>query len=686
MKDQEIKDLFINWVYDNGKERLKKIGQEIKKGRATIDLSSLQNFCMAQDIDFWKEFKEEPEKIYNLIINCFIENDTLKLFLESYVVPDTEDKKTVLLDFVREILVFDNFPEDIEVHLEDCFLPKYDGKLVKLEGRIQYVSHPQSYVKESVYQCPKCDFVRTVKREIFQTNKEKRLYCEACEKHRVFVEIEKKQKREPYQLLKLVEPMQTMATPTSVAIILFGKLMDTTDPMKKRYLPGKNVTVIGFVAQVGNRAMVKAICINVMGDISVEITENDVKKIKRLSNKDNILELLVDSFCPGISGLNYVKESTLLQLVGGNEYTEGGVFRRKEIHQLWCGEPATGKSTINLYLQQFFPRCVYITSGNITKVGLGFALEKDPDLGIFLLKGGALVQASSGLLIIDEFEAIKKEHLQDLKTALSQQQINLAKAGIVATMKINTPLIAVMNPQYGYFDAYIPYIDQVKFSDKTDKTVILQRFDLLWAIKDIIEMERDEKISNLLLGAEQPQAPIKKELLLKYILYARQQKPVINEDVKEEMRRYYLALREKSKEKEINITPRVLETMRRLTESIAKLRLKKYADMEDFKESKRLLVTSLKQFGFVPETGEISIPMTEGRLSKTQLTQMEIIGKVFTDLKNVMNKQPVPKQDLVSEVNKMYPDLTIFKIEQLITKMKNEGILFEIKPGFLEKV
>lgn len=682
----ELKEKFLSWLFNESKEE-KRIIQGIRERRVIeIDVDSFDKWSTSLDVSVWNEIKEDPEGFIEVVTEAFFENDTLNLALETYFFSpeeweklDIEKKKIEIKKAIRLV----NFPENIKVNIEDCNRPMYDGKLVEVEGIIQYVSPITPFPHKAVLLCRDCGDKVVIDLDLDKSIP-KSIYCPEC--GRVTQHEVDKIEYKPIQIMKVSEPIQAFVLPTALTVMLEGSFLDSTDPLKKKYVIGRNVRIVGIVRHYGKRKVkvyLSPISIEVLGEINIEITDDDLKKIKKLGNPDPIPKL-VSSIAPGIIGMNIEKEALLLSLVGGNEYLKKGeVYRRGAIHILFVGEPSTGKSSIMEYIARTFPRAVFVTSGSLSQVGFGLALDRDPEFQTWLIRGGAAVQANQGILMIDEFQALPKAIIEEMKTAMSQQILTLAKAGINMRVKINTPIVGIMNPKGGTFDSYVSYIDQIDLP-KDDKIALLQRFDLKFAIKDVIDEERDSSVAEVVTGMRKISPPVDPDLLVKYILYARNMRPVMRKEVAEEIKRYYVTLRKKSVEGEKKISPRILETLRRLSEAVAKLRLHNEVTMEDFEEAKKLLVVSLKQFGYVSETGEISVDKAEGRMSKTEKSKLNKVLDVLDELSKVFGGK-IPEEDFLARVEEVLGCGKLRAFEWL-RKLKEEGYVMSPAPKLISRV
>ncbi len=103
-------------------------------------------------------------------------------------------------------------------------------------------------------------------------------------------------------------------------------------------------------------------------------------------------------------------------------------------------------------------------------------------------------------------------------------------------------------------------------------------------------------------------------LLKDYIAYARAHVfPVLSEEAGEELVQGYLGLRGSGGEgKTITATPRQLESLIRLSEALAKIRLATVVEKRDVREAMRLMNEATLKAATDPETGQLDLGNIDG--------------------------------------------------------------------------
>ncbi len=425
----------------------------------------------------------------------------------------------------------------------------------------------------------------------------------------------------------------------------------------------------------------------------IEITKDDLKKIEQLSQDPLIIDRIIDSIAPDIYGHREIKKAIALMLFGGtkDKYLESGGRIRNDIHILLMGDPGTAKSRFLERVLEIAPKSIFTSGQSTTGVGLTAAVEKDElSDGGFTLKAGALVLASGGVGCIDEFDKLSKEDIAALHEVMERQTVTITKAGIHATFRAKTSIIAAANPKRGRFDLNKNIIDQFNIVP-----TILSRFDLLFAIQDIIDEKRDSELADTILRSHKLSALRKKkkqasgyietELLKKYIAYARKNiRPVLSEDAEEKIKQYYLELRQLGKESgAVAITPRQIEGLIRLSEAAAKMRLSNVVETKDCELATNLHKYVMEQIAKDRDTGQIDYDLIATGTSRSQVTKIERIREIMQELAKQDEKGLID----IKQVKQMakQENISLDLVERAITELEREGELYRPrKPGFLK--
>ncbi len=592
-------------------------------------------------------------------------------------------------------LRFFNLPETKETRIR-TLRAEHIGKFIVVEGLVKRASEVRPEVEEAIFECPQCGNRMTIVQTERMMHGPLRCDNESCGNTKGFKIVG--QKLFDARWIVLEEPFEitTGERPSDLPVYLKE---DLTDPrMQNKTDPGNRIKIVGVLKELprrikGTRSRQMEIYLEANHVEAVEteweeleITSEDEQKILEYANDPEIYQKLMSSVAPALYGLQDEKEAIALQLFGGEQKILKDNSRiRGDIHILLVGDPSTAKSQLMKVTSMLIPRGRYVSGKGVTQAGLTASVVRDEEfMGGWVLEAGALVLANRSLLAIDEFEKVDKSDVVALHEAMEQQSISIAKANIVATLPARTAILAGGNPKYGRFDPYMPIKEQIDVPE-----TILARFDLKFAMRDIPNVERDEKIAEHILRSrffamEETQPIIPTDFLKKYIAYSRKNcHPQMSQEAAKEVKAFYLELRERSGEDSpISITPRQYEALMRLAEASAKIQLRPIVSKDDALRSINLMKASLRQFGFEPETGKIDIDRAEGaRVTSVQRNKIRMMIDVISELEKAHGKE-VPMDDILKNAHVQGID----DAENILRKMLNEGMLYQPRLGFVNKL
>jgi len=152
--------------------------------------------------------------------------------------------------------------------------------------------------------------------------------------------------------------------------------------------------------------------------------------------------------------------------------------RRSEIHVLLCGDPGLGKSQLLKAAAAAAPRGVYVCGAAGSAAGLTATVSRDPLTGQATLEAGALALADRGACCVDEFDKLATDP-GSLLGALEQQEVVVAKAGMLARLPARASLLAAANPAGGSHDSSKTLAENVALP-----RALLSRFDLVFLMED----------------------------------------------------------------------------------------------------------------------------------------------------------------------------------------------------------
>lgn len=563
---------------------------------------------------------------------------------------------------------------------------KYIGKFIAVDGIVRKANEIRPRIVNAMFECRSCMRLHEVPQKSNLISEP--ALCNDCG-GRSFRLLQEESEFLDTQTTKLQEPLENLSggeQPRQINVVLEDDLVDSITP-------GDIIRITGTLKTVRDektKLFKNYVYCNYIEALEQEfeelqISEEDEAKIKELAADPDVYNKIINSTAPSIQGYREVKEAIAIQLFGGSaKELEDKTRIRGDIHILIVGDPGIGKSQMLKYVSKLAPRGIYTSGKGTSGVGLTAAAVKD-DLGGWSLEAGALVLADRGNVCVDELDKMRSEDRSAIHEALEQQTISIAKAGIMATLNSRCAMLAAANPKFGRFDRYKSIAEQINLPSP-----ILSRFDLIFVVEDKPDAERDRKLAGHILNIHKTSEipfEIDPELLRKYIAYARKQvHPELTEGAIEVLQEFYVGMRGSAEDDDspVPITARQLEALVRLSEANCKIRLGKEVTAEDAKRAVKLQQECLKQVGLDPETGKVDIDKVEGRTPKSERDKARVLMDVIKELSDEYGGR-VPISIVTDEMADRYK-VSEEKVEQIITKLKQQGLVFEPTTGYLKTV
>ena len=265
-------------------------------------------------------------------------------------------------------------------------------------------------------------------------------------------------------------------------------------------------------------------------------------------------------------------------------------------------------------------------------------MVRDSLTGDFAFEAGPVLLSDCGACCIDEFDKTGAKEHQALLEAMEQQEVSVAKAGMVASLPARTSILAAANPAEGHYNRGKSVAENIKMSP-----AMLSRFDLIFILMDRPDDLTDQLVSKHVLamhsgisqsssfsqGRHFPQPSssgrqpassgqaanrssilgdgsgrafsdrviqqardadlndepviLPHQLIRKYIAYARQYvHPTLSDEAKEALLTFYLYLREQAAPGSTTpVTARQLESLIRLAVARARIDLRELVTRQD---------------------------------------------------------------------------------------------------------
>jgi len=558
---------------------------------------------------------------------------------------------------------------------------EFVGQTRSFEGIVRRVSEVKSKATLAVFECSYCS-TRVSKPQGNDTTypESKCDNCGKIAKWRVLADQGEYIDYQQITVQEFPESIRGSDQPKSITITITGDLCGVVTPgnraticgtLKLKKIKGDNGLIFEPYID-GNSIVIKDETYD-----NITISDEDLSEITALSKTPNLIDLFASSIAPTVYGNDDVKRGITLQLFGGVPKTIAGTRIRGDIHVLLIGDPSTAKSVLCKSAVALVPRGIFTHAYSTSKAGLTATAVKEDEH--WVLEAGALVLANGGGLGVDELDKMTTEDREALHGAMEQQEINIAKAGIVAKLYTRCFLLGAANPKLGRFDLCQGLAQQFDLAP-----TLLSRFDLIYPMTDTPEPKRDSDIADYILNTHTTQKvkeTVPSEMFRKYVSHARSINPQLTKEAAAVIKDYYIKVRGLANNMAtIPITARSLEALIRMSEAAARMRLSETITVDDATLVVSVVDTCLRQIAYDSKTGSWDVDKVINRYPKRTAN---IIGRLTDTIISLGDTHGAEVSNVVKHMKEMYgvaEEDTLSHIEL----MKNETRVFSPKTGYLK--
>jgi DNA replication licensing factor MCM4 len=644
-----------------------------------LDMANLKAFQPTKNLFYQLiKFPQEIIPLMDVVVN--------EVYMETFPgIPPPEPALQVRpFNCERRVNMRELNPDDID-------------QLVSVKGLVIRASNIIPDMRTAFFKCSMCDFsvsVESVKGKISPPSHCPREDCKANQSMEIVYNRSIYNSKQILRIQETPDMIPEGQTPHTVSMCLYDSLIDKARPGDKIEVTGifraspirlnprmrkmktqfrTFVDVVHILRSSSNRLAAQTdseignadeqnSSTGIIGSLnSSEETDalrqqNETKiaqLVEHISHEPNLYTKLARSIAPSIYGLENVKKSLLLQMLGGVSKSirkgNGGIYSlRGDINVLLAGDPGVSKSQLLQYVHKLNPRSVYTSGKGSSAVGLTAYVTRDPESKQLVLESGALVLSDGGICCIDEFDKMSDATRAVLHEVMEQQTISVAKAGIITTLNARTSILASANPVDSKYNNKKTIVDNLNLPPS-----LLSRFDIICLLLDNgNDQVEDKRIASHIISLYEPQdeassedAQSKNEFfdvktLTAYISYCKKLEPVLSEEAVKLLATNYLQMRKingMGAGKAVSATTRQLESLIRLSEAHAKMRTSLRVEAEDVEEATRLVREALLSYAIDPLTGKIDIDLINTGRSSALREQSAALKRQLKSLLGSVN-------------------------------------------------
>ena len=320
--------------------------------------------------------------------------------------------------------------------------------------------------------------------------------------------------------------------------------------------------------------------------------------------------------------------------------------------------------------------------------------------GRWTLEAGALVLADMGLAAIDELDKMEDQDRSSMHEAMESQSISVAKAGITARLQCRCSILGAANPKYGRFEEAQFIADQIDLPP-----ALMSRFDLIFAMTDKPETDRDTKITKHILNVHRRGELLRnqeftefsatdiermmeetknlepvytKEFLRKYVAYSKRFIPILSDEAIKLITENYLQIRKQGEgeNKSVPITARQLEAYVRLSEASARARLSRTVTLEDARRAVNIVEYYLRKIA--GEGGKLDIDIIATGTSRSQREQIVVLRQLIQD--SAEPQRGLGLEAIIQLAGQ--ENIPEERVRVLLKRLKESGEVYEPSSGF----
>ncbi|ELY72535.1 MCM family protein [Natronobacterium gregoryi SP2] len=595
---------------------------------------------------------------------------------------------TYALRLVREDpyvdAVIGDLPEEPTTSIENIRSPKHDYKLISLDVKISSLSASYPLLYRVRGRCPACTEEQTVWQDRFAGHVDEPESCdvENCSGNIVVDDEHMDYITSQEAVVQDMHKYSSKNTPEDITASL-------DKPLVENVQTGDEVS-IAAICEIDDSVQgprgnyhLHIVGLDRNGDDyeKVEVTDEEREEIEELSEDPEIFQRLADSIAPTIStepidGEDYsqeelAKKAVLMQLVGGNDIND--VDERNYINIFFVGGPATGKTQIARAAVDISPVGIEVNSRSTTEVGLTATVDREERFGSdeWVVSGGAYVAADEGVVFLDELDKADDGIVDVLHGPMENGTVTKQAANISAELKAETATVATANPIDTHFNLYEPFPEQIDIVPS-----MLSRFDLIVPFVDKVDEDKDTAVMSKYAPGNDHDPDendyFDYDFIQKYVAVARQYQPEFTGESYALFDEYYKELRKKSERDEgrISVDARDGESLRRLSQASARIRLSEEIGVRDVERAMNMIMASLEMVA-EDQYGNLDKGLLNSGESASQKQEKEQVYEIVEALNQTKNV--VPPENIYKQADEQY-DIPDYRVDASLQKLVGDKL------------
>jgi DNA replicative helicase MCM subunit Mcm2 (Cdc46/Mcm family) len=326
-----------------------------------------------------------------------------------------------------------------------------------------------------------------------------------------------------------------------------------------------------------------------------EITRQDIERVDRFVkitskngvDEDATIEWLVKMYAPDVISLEFAKEAMLyLEASAGPDTVskrKHGSRRRRRLIGGLVGTPGQGKTMLLETPQKHDKRNRYASGQSSTGKTLTAVATKEAE-GV-VLRVGELSRAKEAVFCVNEFGRIPLEEQALFLDAAEEGEYVFNKMGMNARIRGDAVIIWSSNPSQAANWSDNSGDVQISTDDLPILKEWIDRSDILVVFKPISDLEKFREFSHLKTQMERhpERVPNYYEYIKTHLMVAKRYNPILTEEASSMLEEAHVRIQQQmQKHNHPNAgSLRILDRLIRLTENVARLKLKRLADDKD---------------------------------------------------------------------------------------------------------